>query len=55
MIGFHQMVRGIMRQWNGQPDSCLDQCWMKLNNPGRMIYIRNIPGAFSDHNMIVVI
>ena len=46
------MIQGVTRTWKDQPDSNLDHCWM--NNPGRLVYFRNLERAFSDHNMILI-
>ena len=50
-LGYHQMVREITRSWPGQPDSIIDHIWM--NFPGKLIYMRNIQRAYSDHNIIL--
>ena len=49
-LGFYQQVTTFTRTWNHQPDSCLDHLWM--NNPGRLLFVQNIPRSFSDHNLI---
>ena len=37
-LGFHQMVKGITRAWNGKPDSCIYHCWM--NTPARLFFCK---------------
>ena len=52
-LGFSQMVQGVTRTWPGQPDSNLDHCW--VNAPGRLISVKNLDRAASDHNLILVV
>ena len=49
--GFFQMVTGMTRTWPGQPDSQIDHLWM--NFPQKLVSIKNIPCASSDHNLIL--
>ena len=51
--GFTQTVRGYTRQWPGQSDSLLDQCW--VNHPTRVICTTNENRSSSDHNYIGVV
>ena len=50
-IGFQQIVEGVTRSWNTQPDSNIDHIWM--NKPSRLVFYRNIVRAYSDHNLIL--
>ena len=51
--GFTQIVKGYTRQWPGQVDSLIDQCW--VNHPARVISTVNENRASSDHNYIGVV
>ena len=51
-LGFQQMVQGPTRTLRDQPQSNLDHCWM--NNPGRLIFHKNLERAYSDHNLILI-
>ena len=51
-LDFHQIVEGLTRSWNKQPDSLLDHIWM--NKPSRMIYYRNVVRTYSDHNLLIM-
>ena len=51
-LGFYQLIEGFTRCWNEQPESLIDQCW--VNIPQKLIYMKNIVQAFSDHNLIIV-
>ena len=48
--GFFQLVEGHTRTWKDQDDSCLDHIW--ANNPGKILQIRNVVRAISDHNVV---
>ena len=48
--GFFQLVEGHTRTWINQDDSCLDHIW--TNNPGKVLQIRNVVRAISDHNVV---
>ena len=48
--GFFQLVEGQTRSWTNQDDSCLDHVW--TNYPGKVIKIRNVVRAISDHNVV---
>ena len=50
-LGFYQLVEGMTRCWNAQPDSLIDHCWS--NVPQKLVYHKNVVRAFSDHNLIV--
>ena len=49
-IGFFQLVEGQTRAWKNQEDSCLDHIW--TNFPGKILQVRNVVRAISDHNVI---
>ena len=51
-LGFFQMVKEVTRSWNNQTDSILDHCW--LNAPERLVYVKNIPRTYSDHNLVLM-
>ena len=50
--GFFQLVEGHTRAWKNQDDSCLDHIWSK--NPEKILQIRNVVRASSDHNVVEV-
>ena len=51
--GFTQVIRGYTRQWRGQADSMVDQCW--INTPEKLISTCNTQRGSSDHNFISVV
>ena len=51
--GFTQVIKGFTRQWRGQADSLVVQCW--VNSPERLINATNENRGKSDHNSISVV
>ena len=50
-LGFHQQVdKTFTRSMPGQPETTIDHIW--TNSPGRLIFCKNLPRTFSDHNLL---